>query len=109
MATINTQFSVGDTVYMVATRRELAPVTCAACGSTGSITLSGQEFRCPACGGRQTKGDPAQVVIPFVVTSVRAVDRDGGCDISYEGQSVGIVPESSLFATEAAALASIGG
>lgn len=112
MATITTQYAVGDDVFFVATISPSTPVACAVCSSTGSITLAGSKFLCPACGGQKKHGLRQTSALPAKVLRVQASQCTDVCTIRYWLQSDrGVMQrlQSGVFATEAAALASIGG
>lgn len=113
MATVTTQFAVGDAVFFVAQVASEAPVECDVCSSTGKVTLSGREFACPACGGRKTRsGSKRSAVLPATVLRVQASQCTDTCTIKYWLRSDrGTMQrlQADVFATEAAALASIGG
>lgn len=112
MATINTQFSVGDTAFVVVFDKSLTPAICAACNSTGKVTLAGQQYTCPACNGRKVTGPKSKIVVPMTIKRIIAAKCASKCQIQYEGTTedygVQTFPESQVFVSGAAAQASIG-
>lgn len=113
MATITTQFAVGDAVFFVAQVASETPAACDVCSSTGKVTLSGREFTCPACGGRKARSGVRQAaVFPATILRVQASQCTDVCTVKYWLRSnLGTIQrlQTDVFATEAAALASIGG
>jgi len=112
MGTISTQYNVGDTVYIVVDVRAETAVACPICSSTGKVTLSGQEFQCPACGGQKTRGAKTRSAVAATVLQIQVSKCEERCQVLYTMQhSSGraSLPEVAVFATEAAAIASMGG
>ena len=112
MPNIAVLYDVGDTVYVVVTRKSCTPVACSVCGSTGKVTISENEYTCPECGGRtQAVGGTERVVESMVVSRILAQKAGSTPLVKYEGVRSGsramTIEERSVFATEAEAQASI--
>ncbi len=112
MGTITTQYAVGDSVFVLTQVREEVPVDCDICRSTGKVTLSDREFRCPACGGQTVKSEQSEVVaVSATVLRVQASACTDTCSVKYTlnvGYGVVRREETEVYASEAAARAALG-
>lgn len=110
MAQLEVTYGLGDTVYTLAQRVKIVPATCAACGSTGKITLNGEEFPCPKCQGVGHSTGKEWYVASGMVQKISAVKCPRGCRARYtvlrEGRPVEI-EESKVYASFALATAAM--
>lgn len=110
---ITTTYNVGDAVFTVAKRPVVTPVTCAACGSTGYVTLTdGVKYVCPRCKAQTTTPNvEEQYVVAGTVKRILPAACPRGCRVKYEIErppaKTAILMEMNVYATEAGAQAAI--
>ena len=109
---ITAMYDVGATVWMLVTRFVTTPVACDTCGSTGKVTISGEEFTCPNCAGQRVTGTEKETIAQSVEIKRLLVKKTvDGTQIRYEGVRNGrggvVISEGNVFATKAAAEAAI--
>jgi predicted RNA-binding Zn-ribbon protein involved in translation (DUF1610 family) len=97
---IETTYGLGDTVYTLVKRNKVT--SCTACGSTGKVTLGGEQFDCPKCQGRITSEKEWRVE-PGTVQLVMARKCEQQCRTRYTILRGGILvelDEPQVYATQ---------
>ena len=105
-----TTFGVGDTVFTIIRQKVGTPVTCDICTSTGKVTLNGESFTCPKCHGAATDQGFAKVAVTGTVKQILVTKCTLQCKTRYlveRATNTVTLNEAEVFATEAAATASI--